>query len=296
MCPWLQRAQTWASCAYAHRYQSSSQLPVARQFWQPRKWKLPSGIAPGSRLDHALPCRIPASIGAYPAPARRTIWHRSRALRSGWLRLCDAWQRVHRARSSTRSGTAGTCPPINFSSGLQSQMVRSLYDCPGVPVGSVGMSCRVVVATHPESSKKSPVGVTRAGIVYELFFTNLPQQAFTASDVVGLYLHRGAFEPALADEDTEQDPDRWCSHSAWGQECWQVVSQWVPEPAPGTGASVGADAHTHHRVCSCASTSFTAHGSPLGLCSPSRGLTLESWSLLRSGLCSPGRWDSALPR
>jgi len=106
-------------------------------------------------------------------------------------------------------------------------MVRSLYDCPGVPVGSEGMSCRVVVATHPESSKKSPVGVTRAGIVYELFFTNLPQQAFTASDVVGLYLHRGAFEPALADEDTEQDPDRWCSHSAWGQECWQVVSQWV---------------------------------------------------------------------
>jgi hypothetical protein len=40
-------------------------------------------------------------------------------------------------------------------------------------------------------------------------------------------LHRGAFEPALADEDREQDPDRWCSHSAWGQECWQVVSQWI---------------------------------------------------------------------
>jgi hypothetical protein len=51
--------------------------------------------------------------------------------------------------------------------------------------------------------------------------------AFTASDVVELYLHRGAFEPALSDEDNEQDPDRWCSHAAWGQECWQVVSQWV---------------------------------------------------------------------
>src|SRR5215470_2231951 len=25
----------------------------------------------------------------------------------------------------------------------------------------------------------------------------------------------------------EQDPDRWCSHAAWGQECWQVISQWV---------------------------------------------------------------------
>jgi hypothetical protein len=85
----------------------------------------------------------------------------------------------------------------------------------------------VVVATHPAAKKKSPVGVMRAGVVYELFFTNLPQQAFTASDVVELYLHRGAFEPALADEDNEQDPDRWCSHSAWGQECWQVVAQWV---------------------------------------------------------------------
>jgi hypothetical protein len=114
----------------------------------------------------------------------------------------------------------------------ESQMVRRLYDCPDVPVGPEGVSCRVVVATHPaeqngKKKKKKTVGVTRAGVVYELFFTNLPQQAFTASDVVELYLHRGAFEPVLADEDTEQDPDRWCSHAAWGQEAWQVVSQWV---------------------------------------------------------------------
>ncbi len=40
--------------------------------------------------------------------------------------------------------------------------------------------------------KKSPVGVTRAGIVYEVFLTNLPQHAFTTCDVVELYLHRGA--------------------------------------------------------------------------------------------------------
>jgi len=105
--------------------------------------------------------------------------------------------------------------------------VRSLYDCPQVPVGPEGVLCRVVVATHPATTKKSPVGVTRAGVVYELFFTNLPQQGFTACDVVELYLHRGAFEPPLADEDNEQDPDRWCSHSAWGQEAWQCVSQWV---------------------------------------------------------------------
>ena len=50
-------------------------------------------------------------------------------------------------------------------------MVRSLYDCPEVPVGSEGVSCRVVVATHSVGKKKSPVGVTRSGVVYELFFT-----------------------------------------------------------------------------------------------------------------------------
>ena len=118
-------------------------------------------------------------------------------------------------------------PPDQFQQRPESQMGRSLYDCPEIPVGPEGVRCRVVVATHPAGKKKSPVGVTRAGVVYELFLTNLPQQGFTACDVVELYLHRGAFEPTLSDEDQEIDPDRWCSHSAWGQECWQLVSQWV---------------------------------------------------------------------
>jgi hypothetical protein len=118
-------------------------------------------------------------------------------------------------------------PPDQFQQRPESQMVRSLYDCPEIPVGHGGVRCRVIVAAHPTSNKKSPVGVTREGIVYELFFTALPQQAFTASDVVELYLHRGAFEPTLSDEDEELDPDRWCSHSACGQEAWQCVAQWV---------------------------------------------------------------------
>ncbi len=109
----------------------------------------------------------------------------------------------------------------------ESGVVRQLYDCPDVPVGPKGVRCRVVVATHPQASKKSRIGRTRKGVVYELFFTHLPQDAFTASDVVALYLHRGAFEPVLADEDQEQDPDRWCSHAPAGQEAWQIVSQWV---------------------------------------------------------------------
>ena len=53
------------------------------------------------------------------------------------------------------------------------------------------------------------------------------------------------YAPALSDEDQELDPDRWCSHSAWGQECWQIISQWVPEPEAGTGARDRANASAH---------------------------------------------------
>src|SRR5438034_2755752 len=42
-------------------------------------------------------------------------------------------------------------------------------------------------ASEPRK-QKSPVGVTRAGVVYELFFPNLPQHAFTACDAFELYL------------------------------------------------------------------------------------------------------------
>jgi hypothetical protein len=118
-------------------------------------------------------------------------------------------------------------PPDGEQRRPESQMKRLLYDCPNVAVGPKGVPCRVVVATHPAGKTKSRVGLTRQGLVYELFFSNLPQQSFTGADVVELYLHRGAFEPALSDEDDELDPDRWCSHTACGQECWQLIAQWV---------------------------------------------------------------------
>jgi hypothetical protein len=128
----------------------------------------------------------------------------------------------------------------------ESGITRMLYDCPDLPVGPAGQQCRVVVATHPKGWAKSRIGVEHEGVVYELFLTKLPQDAFTAADVVALSLHRGSFENALADEDQEQDPDRWCSHAACGQEAWQMVSQWVwtlrlelghqlePDPVPTT--------------------------------------------------------------
>jgi len=118
-------------------------------------------------------------------------------------------------------------PPDQHLTHPESGMVRALYDCPDLPLGPEGMRYRLVVATHPAGASKSRIGVTRSGVVYELFLTPLPQSAFTASDVVALYLHRGAFENALADEDQEQDPDRWVSHTATGQEAWQIISQWL---------------------------------------------------------------------
>src|SRR5450759_617700 len=109
---------------------------------------------------------------------------------------------------------------------------RALFDVPDLVVTATGERSRVIVATHPVSSTAAPVGVTREEVVYELFFTASPPVAFTSADVVDLYLGRGAFETVLSDEDQEQDPDRWCSHSACGQEVWQILSQWVWNEAP----------------------------------------------------------------
>jgi hypothetical protein len=104
---------------------------------------------------------------------------------------------------------------------------RALFDFPHLQVTPASSPCRVIVATHPASSQAAAIGTTRDHLVYELFFTALPVGAFSAADVVQLYLHRGAFETVLADEDQEQDPDRWCSHAPCGQEVWQILSQWI---------------------------------------------------------------------
>jgi len=103
-------------------------------------------------------------------------------------------------------------------------------------VGKTGCRCRVVVATHLATEKKSRIGRTRKGVVYELFFTHLPQDGFTASDVVALYLHRGAFEPLLADEDEEQDPALVLSCTRWTRSLANRLSMDL-ERAPGARPS-----------------------------------------------------------
>jgi hypothetical protein len=88
---------------------------------------------------------------------------------------------------------------------------------------------RVIVARHllPASKKKPKVGKLVGLWVYELFLTNVSAAGFFASDVLDLYYGRGAFEAVLADEDVEQEPDRWCSYTPCGQEFWQILSQWL---------------------------------------------------------------------
>ncbi len=119
-------------------------------------------------------------------------------------------------------------PPDHHTTHPESGAQRALFDCPDITLSPSQTRVRLIVATHPTiSTAKPPIGVLRAGTVYELFLTTAPQTAFTAADVLDLYLHRGSFETVLWDEDVEQDSDRWCSRTACGQECWQMVNQWV---------------------------------------------------------------------
>jgi hypothetical protein len=46
-------------------------------------------------------------------------------------------------------------PPDASFSRPESTLVRTLYDCPDVPVGKTGCRCRVVVATHRQPRKRA---------------------------------------------------------------------------------------------------------------------------------------------
>lgn len=118
-------------------------------------------------------------------------------------------------------------PPDQQMTHPETGTCRALFDCPDIPLAGTALTIRVIVSTHPTAETSAPIGVVRDGVVYELFFTALPQAAFAPADVLDVYLHRGAFETILSDEDKEQDPDRWVSHTCWGQELWQILSQWM---------------------------------------------------------------------
>jgi len=118
-------------------------------------------------------------------------------------------------------------PPAPTCIPPESQTTRSLCDGLSVPLSPAGPLVRLIVATSPATSACPTVGEQRGETVYERFISTLPSPAFSAKDVRDLSLHRGSFEVVLADEDCEQDADRWVSHTAWGQECFQILPHWL---------------------------------------------------------------------
>ena len=118
-------------------------------------------------------------------------------------------------------------PPEERITHPESGTSRDLFDCPDVPLTPAGPRVRMIIATHPASSTPAPIGVTRDHLVYEIFFTTVPPQAFTPADVLDLYLHRGSFETVLSRRGIRSRIPTDGFPTPWGQEFWQILSQWV---------------------------------------------------------------------
>jgi hypothetical protein len=112
---------------------------------------------------------------------------------------------------------------------MNSGVVVEVFEGGWLALGEDLSPVRVMVARHPAPppEKDIPVGKRVGEWVYELFITTMDADGFLVEDVLDLYQGRGAFEAVLADEDLEEDPDRWCSYTECGQELWQIACQWV---------------------------------------------------------------------
>jgi hypothetical protein len=81
-----------------------------------------------------------------------------------------------------------TQPPDQQTSHPETGTCRALFDFPDLSLSPIGPRTRVIVATHPATETEAKIGITRGKVVYELFYTALPQAAFTPADVVDLSL------------------------------------------------------------------------------------------------------------
>src|SRR3989441_3685148 len=120
-------------------------------------------------------------------------------------------------------------PPTASVRRMNTGEVVELFEGGWLELGEGLPHVRVIVARHsaPPPGKDVKVGKRVGEWVYELFMTNLDADGFLAEDILDLYHGRGAFEAVLADEDVEEDPDRWCSYTECGQELWQIACQWI---------------------------------------------------------------------
>jgi len=148
----------------------------------------------------------------------------------GFLTRARDYQLLTHPRVQAR--LAGPCDHelVHSDSGVRREVYEVGYFSDWLePLFEHELHARVIATKRaaPARGEQVTVGKQLGEDIYELFLTSHPVRCLQAADVVQLYLHRGSFEQVLADEDVEQDPDRWCSFSPHGQECWQIVSQWV---------------------------------------------------------------------
>jgi hypothetical protein len=120
-------------------------------------------------------------------------------------------------------------PPTSSMTRKNTGEVVEVFEGGWLALGEELPSVRVIVtrslAPSPDSTVK--VGKRVGEWIYELFITTLDAEGLLIEDVVNLYHGRGAFETIFAEEDLEDDPDRWCSYTECGQELWQIACQWV---------------------------------------------------------------------
>jgi len=170
-------------------------------------------------------CLLPSQVLIRLDGAYGDKWVLSEVLSTGLGLIGRSRDYTFLDRAEVKAVLAG--PAVCQCTHPESGAERSLYDCPQIRLAKGGPDVRLLIATHPATLHHPKIGKLRDGTVYELFVSTLAPRAFTVKDVLDLYLHRGSFETVLADEDQEQNTDRWVSHSACGQEFWQILNQWV---------------------------------------------------------------------
>jgi hypothetical protein len=119
-------------------------------------------------------------------------------------------------------------PPTAHATQVSTNEEVELFDGGWLSLQEGMPHVRVIVARHcAPPDKRISVGKCIGEWGYEIFLTTLSTEGFLVEDVLDLYHGRGAFEAVLADEDVEENPDRWCSYTEHGQELWQIACQWV---------------------------------------------------------------------
>jgi len=110
----------------------------------------------------------------------------------------------------------------------ESELVRTLYDCPDVAVGPDGQRCRVVVATHPANAHKSRVGLTRVFPGLRTLFQPCAARRVhclrCGGPLRGLVAPLNRYWPMKT---RSKIPTAGVLMRPAFQEAWQIVSQWV---------------------------------------------------------------------